>query len=381
VGAQRFWLIDELNAMSRHVRATVVLCAALTLLYSGRSYPEDSPINSAHFIVEAYPASIQARIKARDRELRHAASAVVAAPKYVIVPTIQRWTPGYTLRVAFEGGNPNLYAKIEKAVEEWTKPGIANLTLVFKNKRGHYLTWRPSDTHYKAEIRVAFLSGRGQGGYWSAVGKDSIDPAITSPGKPSLNLEGFDKTLPDDWQAIVLHEFGHALGFQHEHQSPSVSCDFRFEDDPGYIKTKDADGWYVRDAAGRRPGLYTYLGGYPDYWCKRKVDDNLRTLPNSSAFLIGPFDKESIMKYFFDASMFEAGEDSPCWTQTENLELSQQDRLGAHTVYPTDPATINALVARQRQILQQLVGSTGISDAVRASLKLQLESLGDSATR
>lgn len=61
------------------------------------------------------------------------------------------------------------------------------------------------------------------------------------PNVASMNLQEFDETLPDDWQAIVLHEFGHVLSFEHKHQNPNSSCEqeYRWDDEPGYVPTKD----------------------------------------------------------------------------------------------------------------------------------------------
>lgn len=128
-----------------------------------------------------------------------------------------------------------------------------------------------------------------------------------------MNFDSFDDSLPAYWEGTVHHEFGHALGFEHEHQSPVTRCDFRFYDDKGYVKTKDSFGWYTKDKTDRYPGLYTYLGGKANYWSKSKVDFNLRKIPTTSAFLIGPFDKLSIMKYYYDAFMFKLGDKSPCF--------------------------------------------------------------------
>ena len=36
---------------------------------------------------------------------------------------------------------------------------------------------------------------------------------------------------------------------------------FRWEDEPGYQPTRDPRGAFIPDAAGRRPGIYTYLSG------------------------------------------------------------------------------------------------------------------------
>ena len=54
----------------------------------------------------------------------------------------------------------------------------------------------------------------------------------------SLNLGGFAIQKPQNWMGVVRHEFLHALGFEHEHQSPVSVCEteFRWDDDSGYDK-------------------------------------------------------------------------------------------------------------------------------------------------
>ena len=79
--------------------------------------------------------------------------------------------------------------------------------------------------------------------------------------------------------------------------------------------------------------MYTYLGGPPNKWDPSVVDFNLKQLPASSAYDISTFDKDSIMKYFFDSWMFVAG-DSKCYTKAENLAISPGDKRGAAEVYP-----------------------------------------------
>lgn len=326
-----------------------------------------------HVIVEAYPNKVQALIESHERQLAAAVQHVKSAPFYLIVPSINRWEPGSTIRVAFNGGDASLYAKIEDAANEWINAGT-NIKFQFKDLSGKYLQWSSADRQYRADIRVAFFSGD-NGGYWSYVGRDSINESVSGPNETSLNLESFDKNLPNDWRAIVMHEFGHALGFQHEHQNPVGGCDFRFDDDPGYVLTKDQDGWYATDANGRRPGLYTYLGGYANYWPKAKVDDNLRALSVSSAFLVGAFDKSSIMKYFFGAFMFVGGDRSPCYTSSENLSLSDQDKEGARRAYPRDAPAMAAIIAQKKQVLSEILASPNASKAILTNTKLHLENL------
>jgi hypothetical protein len=347
----------------------VLACAAVTSAFA------QTPDPGRH-VLEAFPDSVQASIENHRRQLAIASQSVTSVPSYLLVPTLNRWQPGSVVRVAFSGGDSELRSKIEDAANEWAKPGIANIKFQFRDATGKFLEWSATDPDFRAEIRVAFGSGSG-GGYWSHVGRDSInrDMAGGRPGETSLNLDSFDRGLPSDWRAVVIHEFGHALGFQHEHQNPVGGCDFRFEDDVGYVQTKNAQGWFIPDPNGHRPGLYTFLGGYKNYWPQAKVDFNLKALQVSSAYLVGQFDKLSIMKYFFDAFMFTAGENSPCYTSTENLVLSAQDKEGARKAYSFDAIAIAATVLQKKQVLSEILTNPQTSAPFQSNIRSQLEQL------
>jgi hypothetical protein len=184
-----------------------------------------------------------------------------------------------------------------------------------------------------------------------------------------MNLDSFDRFLPTDWETTVVHEFGHALGFEHEHQSPAENCDFRFQDDPGYVAETNADGWYVPNSNGKRPGMYTFLGGFANRWSVEKVNRNLRSIPSSSAYLTGAFDKFSVMKYYFDPFMFVNGAESACYTeQGKNVTLSAQDIVGIQRIYPKAPTAVAALLAQQRLTIQQLKSFPGLDKSVREYL-------------
>src|SRR5215831_19092657 len=126
---------------------------------------------------------------------------------------------------------------------------VCNLTLDFgvDGTTGSHRTWSEQDQDYRVNIRVSF----DKSGFWSLVGTDSVDAEIGSPlddvgGRPhqrSLNLGGF-----------TIH---------------------------------------VSDSQGRRPGIYTYLAGFPNFWSKVKVNRNLRTQEDPRA-AVGPFDSESV---------------------------------------------------------------------------------------
>jgi hypothetical protein len=312
-------------------------------------------LTAGDIVLDALPDDVLASMETRDRwmaSLRYSEGALE-----FLVADLQAWTPGQTIRVAFLGGSSDLHQAIEDATREISD--AANLTLDFK-QNGAYRSWTESDTEYAGDIRVSF----DEAGYFSLVGTDSTNPNIGSPqqtvgGRPhqrSLNLGGFDVTRPSSWQGTVRHEFLHALSFHHEHQNMRGPCEaaFRWEDDPGYQPTRDARGGYVPDAAGLRPGIYTYLSGFPNGWPKSKVDFNLRTVSDSRALVAGPFDPASVMLYRFPA-LFYRTQPSPCAPAGEGQQLSEGDKRGLKLLYPKAAASLGAIVERREILLKTIV--------------------------
>lgn len=341
----------------------------------------------AGFIVEGYPASVAKSIQDHEIALSKAAMTIPDATNQrrqggnkpyssVVINSFHRWKPGSTIKVAFLGGNPTLYEQIERVAGIWTAPGLANLTLSFRNEQGAFRLWTPNDKTYSGEIRVAFTDT----GYWSLVGTDSITKQIEggNPYEPSMNFAQFPAAIPHNWEIVVLHEFGHALGFEHEHQSPAVNCGFRFDDDPNYVPTRNVRGVFVADIAGRRPGLYTYLGGPPNKWNPSQIDFNLRTITESSgyplsAFEISEYDAKSIMEYYFEPIMFSAGKNSPCYIARENAQLSAQDKIAASRAYKAGAAGLAASILQESEILaieNSKSASAELREAVRSRRKL-----------
>jgi hypothetical protein len=154
-------------------------------------------------------------------------------------------------------------------------------------------------------------------------------------------------------------------------------CDFRFDDEPGYVATTDSFGQFITDPNGKHPGLYTLLGGPPNNWPQAVVDFNLKQLPASSAILEGPFDKLSIMKYFFDADFFVSGASSPCYTNTENLVISAQDKVGAAKVYPSTASAIAAHDSLRTKVLTDITKVEAMPATLKEHFQRSLDSLKD----
>ena len=96
---------------------------------------------------------------------------------------------------------------------------------------------------------------------------------------------------------MVLHEFGHALGCVHEHESPAVEIKWN------------------------KPAVYRDLGGPPNNWDKATVDSNVFHKYSASQTKYTVFDPDSIMLYSFPASWTLDGK-----SYKENEKLSVLDK-------------------------------------------------------
>jgi hypothetical protein len=103
-----------------------------------------------------------------------------------------------------------------------------------------------------------------------------------------------------------LHEFGHALGCIHEHQSP-----------------KFTRKWNVA-------AVMKYFQGPPNYWSPDDIKSNVLGKYSPTGITATRFDLELIMLYSFDASLFSDG----LGLTNENKTASKSDIQMIKLMYP-----------------------------------------------
>ncbi|MBN1146189.1 MAG: hypothetical protein JXA78_02960 [Anaerolineales bacterium] len=208
-------------------------------------------------------------------------------PIQMALETRTLWKPGRSLRVCFLDGDPRVQEKVEEVAHTWEQH--ANIKFVFGDDPD-------------AEIRISFIADPGS---WSYLGTD----ALSRPkNEPTMNYGWLQPDTPaEEFQRVVLHEFGHALGCIHEHQSPAGEIPWN------------------------KPAVYRSYAGPPNFWPKEKVDVNFFQKYALEITQFSEFDPQSIMLYpipkEFTDGVFEVG-----WNKT----LSQVDRDYVGTVYPFD---------------------------------------------
>lgn len=198
----------------------------------------------------------------------------------------KKWMPGRKLGVCFLDGSNVQKAKVRQFAEQWS--ATCSIAFDFSASRAN------------SDIRISFKADDGS---WSYVGTDNLGIA---KNEPTMNYGWLnDDTEDAEWERVVVHEFGHALGAIHEHQNPK-----------GGIKWNKAV-------------VYKYFAGPPNFWSKEDVDINVLDKYSVKQLNATKFDPASIMLYGFDGALIVGGKGT-----RSNMKMSPQDRKFIRKQYP-----------------------------------------------
>lgn len=248
-----------------------------------RRLPADLIHAAARVAVEVYPPN-RPPIQQFASLVAGPASDAVTTPLRIAAMTDKMWGPKpRVLPVAFlDNPTPECRRLIVAHANLWD----CGITFVE--------TARPAD----ARVRVA----RDATGYWSYLGTDIL---MLPAGEATLNLQAFTERTPlAEYRRVVIHEFGHTLGFPHEHMR--------------------------RDVVARidRARAIAYFGATQG-WSARDVDEQVLTPLDEQALMATPVDVTSIMCYQLPGSITTDGQPIP-----GGLDLDASDLAFADACYP-----------------------------------------------
>ncbi|KAJ6575756.1 hypothetical protein DFH09DRAFT_1361850 [Mycena vulgaris] len=145
-----------------------------------------------------------------------------SAAHAVVTKLDQLWDSGATVTYSYSGGTVNQQDKVDKVILEWFP--YANITFQRSNA---------------GTLRIAFDPKIGS---WSYVGKVNLG---ISTGQVTMNLGWVEDntTVSENDRGVILHEFGHALGLLHEHQSPARAGTLHLDEDAVYAYYAATQGW------------------------------------------------------------------------------------------------------------------------------------------
>ncbi|TPG85352.1 M12 family metallopeptidase [Pseudomonas mandelii] len=193
------------------------------------------------------------------------------------------WANGRTLKIAFiDDPDDEHKQKTIKAARQW----LPHINLSFDFVEG-----------LEGDIRIATKNNDNS----SMLGTDAL---LIHPDWPTMNLGV--KPEHEDFEVIVTHEFGHALGAMHEHQHPKANIP--------WDKPKVHEFYQNREM---------------NPLTKEQVDRNLFEPFNTIEAIYTPYDRKSIMHHPV-ANTLTVGD----WEIPINRKISKKDKRLMKLLYP-----------------------------------------------
>jgi hypothetical protein len=270
---------------------------------------------------------------------------VMADPRRAraILNTRGKWSNGTVLHYCFFGAGshfsvPNLQADaIRGALAKWKTVGIG-------------LEFSEVDQLNEAEVRFGYSTADGSSA--SAVGRD----VLTIPLNEPTTVYGWDLTTQYG-SGTALHELGHVLGMEHEHQNP-------------YAGIK----WHEQ-------AVYDALAKPPNSWDRDTTYHNILEKLSQQQVQGSTWDPDSIMEYEFESGLIDEPEQYDVNGLTPPGTLSDADKGWARQWYPTFNTELTTLQPFL-SVAAEIAAGQQIDFAIKptASRKYTIETKGASDT-